>query len=244
MLPHFHMPSFHFRNPFRRAEPSRNGRGQGADHGEPPPYSPPSPSPGPVQAATNLGGARPDGSESFDIPAARVGRPPRRVSFAPGVHPSETTPVRSRSNSRSEPGSTAHSRSGSPPPQYSGGNSPAHPFADPPSPRSDPFPPDSPPPLYRSRPAHDERTMDRNGHPMPLGLEAGDSPEGSTVSFHLPGTGQITPLDLNGSPPASPGGPRRGSHSGSSGSLSSEALDALLDSLPPLSRFPTPPDRA
>jgi hypothetical protein len=208
-LPHFTLPHFNFRNPFRRAARPAEGNGQGA--GRLGPETAQAETAAAAQTRT-LGGTRPTGPESLRAPDHVL---PPTTQDAPARETGAQQPAAGRSGGAS------------PPPLYSADHSPAAHYTDPPRERHpDDFLTESPPPFYNRSPVIGEHTLDQNHNRMEISPESAalfDLPE------HLMRTDDIPPLHLS---------PR-----GSASSLDSAELEALLDGLGPLSRFPTPPPR-
>jgi hypothetical protein len=270
-LPHFHLPSFNFRNPFRRANQGAGtdaagtrangagdpgmaqagGRGRQEAAGARNQHRPPG----------NLGGTRPAGPESLRAPdhvlrqssldplnipqSPRTGAARSRVSFADtvtSIHTGAEAPETSPLRNHSGPGSL-HSRTDSPPPVYSETGSPVGHYTDPPRERHpDDFLTESPPPSFHGSPVPGEHTLDINHNRMEL------SPQAVPFPRHAVHEDDIPELHLDAPPPSHGGRPlspiAESPVAGSpNGSLTSLELDRLLDALGPLSHFPTPPPR-
>lgn len=193
------------------------------------PGSPPNPHHAPSTTATRMiapGAPGYQPATPIDIPAPRAFGPRTGVRFAGedlDAHDGAAVQLRARSDSMSN----GSARSISPPPDYRDGSvanseagSPLNPYGS-----------NSPPPNYHGVRLHDgEALLGHDGVPF---RHPDDSPGSS-------GMNTPSPLELG-----TPVGGRSPAHafSGSPASMSSEQLEAYLNSLPPLSRFPTPPAR-
>ncbi len=215
-LPNFDFSRLHPRNLFRRNRSAEQ----------------PAPAAGSCSMIPDRGGARPSGEASLRIPEDRL--PPAQPEAAGASHvrfPEDANADRAphgRTRSLDQGNSGATSRSASPPPGYPSDASETNSLTGSPP---NPFRSDSPAPSYHDgRLRHDEFRLGEDGIPYAQVME------GRSDATRTP---SLLELDSHRRPDTPMPG---GSPAIRPESMNSEQLDAYLDTLPPLSRFPTPPE--